>query len=71
MTTLETDNFKREGYSRQWDVTKSITHFFKLLNNLTIRLESRNIATSAKEKVSAAVARMWEGGFFTEEKLIE
>ena len=71
MTTLEKDNFKREGYSRQWDVTKSITHFFKSLDNLTIRLESRNIATSAEEKVSAAVARMWESSFFTEEKLIE
>ena len=41
------------------------------VRTLTIKLESLSIATSDDEKVTAAVARMWESGFFTEEKLIE
>ena len=71
MTTSEKDRFKRDGYAKPWDVTKNITSYFKNLDDLTIKLNSRNIATSEEEKIMAAVARMWDSGFFTEEKLIE
>ena len=71
MTTLEKDRFKRQGYEAQWDVTKNIELYWKALDQHTIRLASRGITTSEDEKVTAAVARMWESGFFTEEKLIE
>ena len=71
MTTLEKDRFKRQGYEAQWDVTKNIVLYWKALDQHTIRLASRGITTSDDEKVTAAVARMWESGFYTEEKLIE
>ena len=71
MTTLEKDRFKRQGYEAEWDTTKNIALYWKALDNHTIRLKSQSIATSNSEKVTAAVARMWESGFFTEEALIK
>ena len=71
MTTLEKDRFKRQGYEAEWDVTKNIAVYWKLLDDHTIHLKNRKIKTSDEEKVTAAVARMWESGFFTEEALIK
>ena len=71
MTMLEKDRFKRQGYEAEWDTTKNIALYWKALDNHTIRLKSRSIATSNSEKVTAAVACMWESGFFTEEALIK
>ena len=71
MTTLEKDRYKTSGYSAQWDTTRNIALYWKSLDEHTVRLKARNIATSEAEKVTAAVARMWESGFFTEEALIK
>ena len=71
MTTLEKDKYKTSGYSAQWDTSRNITLYWKSLDEHTVRLKARNIATSEAEKVTAAVACMWESGFFTEEALIK
>ena len=71
MTTLEKDTFKSEGYKQEWDVTQNINVYFKRLNNLTISLANHNIPTSVGGKANAAVARMWESGFFTESRPTE
>ena len=71
MTTLEKDIFKTEGYKRPWDTTQSIVVYFKSLDDLSAKLANRDIPTSDEEKANAAVARMWESGFFTETKLTD
>ena len=71
MTTLEKYNFKAEGYKAPWDTSKPIATYFKYLDEFYIKLTTRGIDTTLVEKATAAVAQMWNSGFFTEEKLIE
>ena len=71
MTTMEKDTFKRSKYLTKWDTTECITNYWKHLDELTTKLEERNIATSDEEKVMAAVSRMWELESFTDKNLIK
>ena len=71
MTTAEKDAYKREGLAEAWDVTKNISGYFKHLEDLKDRMTTRDIQVSDDDIVMAAVARMFESGYFTEEKMIE
>ena len=71
MTMLEKDRFKRKGYEKEWDMTKNIAIYWKHLDDHFDKCQNRGITTSEHEKVVAGVARMWESGFFTKEKMIE
>ena len=59
MTTLEKANFKVNGHNTPWDTTSDINIYWKYLDELTTKIEARNIATSGNEKVNVAVAQMW------------
>ena len=71
MTTLEKANFKINRHNTPWDITSDINIYWKYLDNLSKKLEARYIATSRNERVSVAVAQMWESNYFTEESLIK
>ena len=68
---MEKDTFKLSKYLTKWDTTECITNYWKHLDELTMKLGERNIATSDEEKFMAAVARMWELEFFIDKNLIE
>ena len=70
MTTMEKDTLKRSKYLTKWDTTECITNYWKHLDELTTKLEERNIANSDEEKVMAAVARMQESELFTDKVVI-
>ena len=54
-----------------WDTTSYINIDWKYLDNPTKKLEARDIKKSGNEKVSVAVAQIWEYNYFTEESLIK
>ena len=43
----------------------------KYLDNLTKKLKTRDIATSGDEKISIAVAQIWDSNYFTEASMIK
>ena len=69
MTAIDKDKFKRVGFQKKWDTTKHLEHYTKSLDDFVKQLELRDIDTSNNEKVMAAVARMYESGFFKEKDL--
>ena len=62
---------KKNGHNKPWDTTSDINIYWKYLDNLTKKLEARDITTSGDEKVSVSIARMWEYDYFKEESLIK
>ena len=66
----EKDVLKTQGYAKPWDTSKNIVTYFKELENFKEKIESRGIATSTAEMAAAAVARMYDSSYFTEEKMI-
>ena len=70
MNTKEKEAFKSQGYVREWDTEVNIITYFKELGNFKEKLESRGIATSTGEMAIAAVARMYDSHYFSEEKMI-
>ena len=70
MTLLDKAN-KKNGHNNPWDTTTDINIYWKYLDDLTKKLEARDIATSSNEKVSVSVAQMRESNYFTEESLIK
>ena len=70
MKTLDKANLKNV-HNTPWDTTSDINIYWKYLDNLTKKIEARDIATSGNEKFSVAVAQMWESDYFTEESLIK
>ena len=65
MTTLEKDTFKKDGYSTPWYTTTDVNIYWKYLDNLTKKLDTRDIATSDNEKFRVSVAQMWESNYLT------
>ena len=43
----------------------------KYLDNLTKKLKTRDITTSGDEKISIAVAQIWDSNYFTEASMIK
>ena len=50
LTAPEKEYFKRIGYQKSWDVTQNISTYFKYLDNLQDRLDTRVIPTPESEK---------------------
>ena len=71
MTTMEKEMFKRIKYLTKWDTTECITNYWKQLDEMTMKLGERNIATRDEGKVIAVLARIWELEFFTDKHLIK
>ena len=70
LTMLEKDKFKHKGHEQAWDTIKSITIYWKHLDDHDTKLANRGISTSKQEKVVMTTARMWECDFFTNEKML-
>ena len=64
-------NFKKDGYNNPWYTTTDINIYCKYLDDLTKNIDARDISTSKNEKVSVAVAQIWESKYFTEESMIK
>ena len=62
---------KKNGHNTPWYITPEMKIYGKYLDNLTKKIEAREIATSGGEKFSVVVAQMWESNYFTEESLIK
>ena len=50
--------FQENGYNIPWDNTTDINIYWKYLDDITKKLDARDIVTSGDEKVSVAVAQM-------------
>jgi hypothetical protein len=70
MTTAQKYECKTNGYNTPWDPTMSITVYFTLLDCFQVLLGNRGIATSNKEKTTAAAVQMWQSKMFTEDQTI-
>ena len=71
MTMREKNDFKRDGYSQQWDTNSHITTYFTSLDNFHKKLTARSITTSNDKKVLAAVGQMYESGYFEKQSMID
>ena len=60
MTTLDKANFNKYGYNTPWDTTTDINIYWNYLEELTKKLDARDIATSDDKKVGVDVSQMWE-----------
>ena len=58
MKTLDKANFKKDRDNTPWDTTTNINIYWNYLDNLTKKLDNRNIATSDNEKVSFDISQM-------------
>ena len=71
MTTAQKYEYKTNGYNTPcWDPTMSITAYFSLLNCFQVLLSDCGIATSNKEKTTAAGVQMWQSEMFTEDQMV-
>ena len=59
MTTLDKANFKKNWYNTLWDMTTDINIYWKYLDDLAMKIDARDIATSDDERVSTAIDQMW------------
>ena len=66
-----TKPISKNGHNTPWDATSDINIYWKYLDELTKKLEDRDIATSGNEKVSISVTQIWESGYFIEESLLK
>jgi len=73
MTTLDKDNFKRQGFSKKWDTTKhlSYSYYIKYISDFVEQLKARDIDTSNDEELMAAVARMYESNYLSKKDLMD
>ena len=71
MTTLDKTYFNIYGYNTLWDTTRDIKIYWKYLDDLTKKLDIRDITTIDCGKVSVSFAQMWQYEYFTEESLIK
>jgi hypothetical protein len=67
---LQKYQYETEGYKTMWDPTTSITAYFTGLKKFKNSLADCGIATSVKEMMMAAGARMWESKMFTKDQLV-
>ncbi len=70
MTMSQKYEYKTEGYKTPWDPTTSITAYFTGLKKFKNSQANCGIATSVKEMMMAAGARMWESEMFTKDQLV-
>ena len=68
---IRQSQFKKNRHNTPPDTTSDINIYLMYLDDLTKKLESRDIATSGNEKASVFIAQMWESDYFTEESLIK
>ena len=54
------DKAKKNGHNTPWDTTSEINIYWKYLYDLNRKIESKDIATRGDEKVSIAIAQIWE-----------
>jgi hypothetical protein len=62
--------YMSEGYGKQCNLTTSIMAYFTGLDKFRTSLADRGTATSIKEMMIAAGARMWESKMFTEDQMV-
>ena len=65
LTMKDRKAFKTEGYAEPWDMTKSVSTYFKYPKDFKARLDNCGIKTSKEEMVDAAVTAMWDSKYFT------
>ena len=70
LTASKKDNFKSMGYQKPLDITQNISTYYKYLDDLQDRIDTRVISTTKSEKIMAATARMYQIGYFTQSRLI-
>ena len=66
----EKEAFKTQGYTWEWDTSKNIITYFKEIKNFKEKLDSRGITACTAETATAAVTRMYDSSYFSEEKMI-
>ena len=69
MNTKEKEAFKSQGYAWEWDTSKNIITYVKEIKNFREKLDSRGIVASTAEMATAAVARIYDNYYFSEEKM--